>query len=69
MPLKFTIEGPHCPGCKALIQDIMEDLEVPITSLTIDEEARTATLVVEKGDPEQIVAEIKAETEYEVHHA
>lgn len=64
--MKFTITGPHCASCTALIEDVLDEMGLTPTTLKLDQEAKTATLELEEGDAEQVAKSIKEETGYEV---
>ena len=66
--MKFTIKGMHCPSCKLLVEDILEDLNIKVNSLTVDEKKQIGILDAPTNNPQALIKEIEAETGYEVSY-
>jgi len=64
--LKYTIKGPHCKSCIALIEDVLEEMHLKPIKLELNKEQNTATLEVAAGDANTIAKTIAEETGYEV---
>lgn len=63
--IKLAIKGTHCKACKMLIEDILEDMNIEIVSLSIDEARKEGVLVVKtEVEPQKIIEAIQAEGEY-----
>lgn len=65
--MKFKIEGMHCKSCKMLIEDILDDINVQVVSLTVNEAKQEGVLEVANGDKQQIINAIEAEGDYKVN--
>ncbi|MFC1648137.1 cation transporter [Nanoarchaeota archaeon] len=68
MPLKkFTIKGMHCKSCKLLVEDIMDDIEVKVSSLEVDEDKQTGTLTISSDiESQKVIDTIEDESDYKV---
>jgi len=64
---KFVIKGMHCKSCSMLIEDILEDMDIKVKSLTVDDDKKEGTLLIDTDqDPNKIKETIEAEGDYTV---
>ncbi len=64
---KFEITGMHCKSCKILVQDILSDLCVSVSELTLNEKEQKGILKTEMDIPaKKLIDTIEKETGYKV---
>ena len=65
--MKFTIKGMHCKSCKALIEDVLDDMNIKVVSFDVNEEEQLGQLQIEADNSaEDIIKAIQEEGEYTV---
>ncbi|HLP79330.1 MAG TPA: cation transporter [Acidobacteriota bacterium] len=65
--LTFDVTGVHCPSCKILITDILQDEGVKVSKFDIDTKKQTGVLVVDAVKPAaDIIALVKSAGDYKI---
>lgn len=65
--MKLEIKGMHCPSCKMLIEDILEDMEMNVETIRVNTEQKIEIILTNrKSNFEEIKKTIEAEGDYEV---
>jgi copper chaperone CopZ len=65
--MNFEISGVHCPSCKILITDILEDEKVKVNKFDVDVKKQKGTISIDASQSEEEIKElIQGAGEYKV---
>jgi copper chaperone CopZ len=65
--MTFEVNGVHCPSCKILITDILQDESVKVTKFDLDVKKQKGVLVVDTTKPaNKIMGLVKGAGDYKV---